>query len=169
VLGAAGSVQSVEDLARLDAVEACANEAMRLKPVAPLIMNEAAEDAVVGDVLVPRGSVVVCLIRPACVDDAHFPHADRFDPGRWRNAGEGGPSLSSAKRVAMPFGAGPRMCPGRYLAMAEIKMVTAMLLAHFEVEEVASPGHEEPPERLALTMAPVGLRMKLRARAGVGA
>ena len=46
-------------------MEACANEAMRLKPVAPLIMNEACEDAVVADVLVPAGAIVVCLLRPA--------------------------------------------------------------------------------------------------------
>lgn len=165
VLGPGGDVQSVEDLARLDEVEACANEAMRLKPVAPLIMNEATEDAVVADVLVPRGGVVVCLLRPASIDAAHFAQPERFDPQRWRATGEGAPSLSSAKRVAMPFGAGPRMCPGRYLAMAEIKMVAAMLLASFDIVEVGTPGNEEPPERLAITMAPVGLRMKLRARA----
>ena len=37
-------------------------------------------------------------------------------------------ATGSAKRVAMPFGAGPRICPGRYLALLEIKMVMAMLL-----------------------------------------
>lgn len=165
LLGAGGHVQTVEELARLDEVEACANEAMRLKPVAPLIMNEACEDTLVADVRVPRGAVVVCLLRPASVDAAHFPDPQAFDPARWRARVEGGASLSSAKRIAMPFGAGPRMCPGRYLAVAEIKMVTAMLLANFDIDDVASPGHAEPPERMALTMAPVGLQMKLRARA----
>lgn len=168
VLGPSGLVKSVDEIARLDEVEACANEAMRLKPVAPFIVNEAMEDAVVADVLVPGGTVVVCLMRPANLDDANFKDAQRFDPSRWR-AGEGAPSLSSAKRVAMPFGAGPRMCPGRYLAIAEIKMVTAMLLANFEIVNVRSPGHAEPPERLALTMSPVGVRMKLRARVGANA
>ena len=164
VLGPGGQVRSIEDLARLDQVEACANEAMRLKPVAPLIMNEACEEAVVADVLVPAGAIVVCLLRPANLDDANFPRAEQFDPGRWRGGVDAAASLSSAKRIAMPFGAGPRMCPGRYLALAEIKMVTAMLLAHFDFEEVGAPGHAEPAERMALTMAPVGLRMKLRAR-----
>ena len=164
VLGPGGQVGSIEDLARLDQVEACANEAMRLKPVAPLIMNEACEDAVVADVRVPAGTVVVCLMRPANLDDANFPRAEQFDPGRWRGGADAAASLSSAKRIAMPFGAGPRMCPGRYLALAEIKMVTAMLLAHFDVVDVSAPGNDEPAERLALTMAPVGLRMKLRAR-----
>jgi hypothetical protein len=40
--------------------------------------------------------------------------------------------------------AGPRMCPGRYLAIAEIKMVMAMLLASFEVESVTTPDGGEP-------------------------
>ena len=164
VLGPGGQVGSIEDLARLDKVEACANEAMRLKPVAPLIMNEACEQAVVADVLVPAGSVVVCLMRPANLDDANFPRAEQFDPGRWLGGADAAASLSSAKRIAMPFGAGPRMCPGRYLALAEIKMVTAMLLAQFELVDVSAPGTAEPAERLALTMAPVGLKMKLRAR-----
>jgi cytochrome P450 len=72
--------------------------------------------------------------------------------------------MSSAKRVSMPFGAGPRMCPGRYLAIAEIKMVAAMLLSNFEIEDVSAPGRAAPAEKLSLTMAPVGLRMKLRLR-----
>jgi cytochrome P450 len=168
VLGPGGQTQSIEELARLDQVEACANEAMRLKPVAPLIMNEACEEAVVADVLVPRGGIVVCLLRPANLDEAHFSRPEQFDPGRWRG-GDAAPSLSSAKRVSMPFGAGPRMCPGRYLAIAEIKMVTAMLLAHFEFVDVSAPGNAEPSERLALTMAPVGLKMRLRTRAGIPA
>jgi cytochrome P450 len=164
VSGPGGQVQSIEDLARLDYVEACANEAMRLKPVAPLIMNEACEETVVADVLVPRGGIVVCLLRPANLDDAHFPRPMQFDPRRWLGGPDAAASLSSAKRVAMPFGAGPRMCPGRYLAIAEIKMVTAMLLAHFDIVDVSTPGVAEPPERLALTMAPVGLKMRLRKR-----
>jgi len=67
----------------------------------------------------------------------------------------------------MPFGAGPRLCPGRYLAMLEMKMVAAMLLAGFDIEEVATPDGGEPREHLALTMSPVGLRLRL-ANSGSG-
>ena len=165
VLQPGGLVRSTEELARLDLVDACASEAMRLKPVAPVLMNEVADDVVVADVLVPRGTIVVCLMRPGGMDAQQFPAPQQFDPARWK-ADAGGKALSAAKRATMPFGAGPRMCPGRYLAMAEIKMVTAMLLANFELVEVATPGLAEPEERLTLTMAPVGLRMRLRLRPG---
>jgi cytochrome P450 len=62
----------------------------------------------------------------------------------------------------MPFGAGPRLCPGRYLAMHEMKMVIAMLLAGFEIESLTTPDGAEPREHLALTMSPVGLQLKLK-------
>jgi cytochrome P450 len=131
--------------------------------VAPVIMNEAGEDVVVADVLVPRGTMVACVMRRGGMDAKQFAQPQQFEPARW-HAEAGGKSMSAAKRATMPFGAGPRMCPGRYLAMAEIKMVAAMLLANFELVEVATPGQAEPEERLTLTMAPVGLKMRLRLR-----
>jgi cytochrome P450 len=71
---------------------------------------------------------------------------------------------NSPKRAAMPFGAGPRLCPGRYLAMLEMKMVIAMLFGGFELESVATPDGKEAREHLAFTMAPVGLTLRLRTR-----
>jgi cytochrome P450 len=61
----------------------------------------------------------------------------------------------------MPFGAGPRLCPGRYLAILEMKMVMAMLLGGFDIEQVTTPDGREAQEHLAFTMFPVGLRLKL--------
>ncbi|NML43974.1 cytochrome P450 [Ramlibacter sp. G-1-2-2] len=164
VLPPDGVACSVEQLAGLDEVEACASEAMRLKPVAPLLMNEVGEDTEVAGVLVPKGAIVACLLRRPALDEGQFPDPQRFDPSRWRTGQPGAKSLSSAKRAVMPFGAGPRMCPGRYLAMTEVKMVTAMLLANFDLEFVGVPGRDEPAERMALTMAPVDLKMRLRLR-----
>jgi cytochrome P450 len=166
VLGKHAIVESIEQLSRLDEVGACANEAMRLKPVAPIIINQAGEDVIVAGVLVPKGALVVCVMRPAGVDRKNFSEPEAFRPARWRGASAEveAKSLSSAKRVVMPFGAGARICPGRYLALAEIKMVAAMLLSNFELEQVSAPGGGDAAERLRLTMAPVGLRMKLRQR-----
>jgi cytochrome P450 len=151
-----------EQVAALPFVEACANETMRLKPVAPLIIVEALRDTVVAGIRIPARQLVLLLMRPPAVDEKYFPDPKAFDPARWLEAGA--KSASSAKRVSMPFGAGPRLCPGRYLAMLEMKMVMAMLLSRFEIESVGTADGGEPRELMAFTMAPVGLRLRLRAR-----
>ena len=151
-----------EQLAELRYIEACANETMRLKPVAPIIMLEPVRDTVVAGIEVPAGQLLLLLMRPGATDERYFPDPQAFDPARWLEPAA--KSASSAKRVAMPFGAGPRLCPGRYLAVMEMKMVMAMLLAGFDIESVGTASGAEPPEHLAFTMAPVGLEMRLRNR-----
>jgi cytochrome P450 len=64
----------------------------------------------------------------------------------------------------MPFGAGPRICPGRYLALLEMKMAMATLLARFDIVSVDTPDGGEARESLSVTMAPVGLTMRVRLR-----
>ncbi len=159
-----GAPVTLEHLARLDYVEACMHETMRLKPVAPQLPLQALKDTVVGDIAVPAGTVVISLLRHDSVDEAFVPDAKAFRPERW--LGEDGLSPGSAKRISMPFGAGPRICPGRYLALQEMKMVLLTLLNHFDIRSVDTEDHGEPAERLMFAMAPVGLRMRLRLRGG---
>ena len=152
-------------LSQLDYVEACAHETMRLKPVAPLLIQEAVRDTVVGDVAVPAGTPVMCLMRPGAVSAAHFADPQAFRPERWLASDGPGRAAGSSKRVAMPFGAGPRTCPGRYLALSEMKMVAAMLLRAFDIADVSTTDGTQVRERLAFTMSPVGLSLRLRTRA----
>ncbi len=164
VLGDDACPTSHDQLRLLDFIEACANETMRLRPVAPILLVEAVRETVVGGLTVPSGALLMCLTRPGAIDERHFPDPQTFRPMRWV-VGTGAPEVtSSARRAAIPFGTGPRMCPGRYLAIAEIKMVIAMVLASFEVESVTTPDGGEPRERLAFSMSPVGLKLHLRRR-----
>ena len=101
----------------------------------------------------------MCLMRAGATDERRFPDARAFDPARWLS----GATAASPKRVSMPFGAGPRLCPGRYLAMLEMKIVLAMLLNSFEIESVDTPDGDEAREHLAFTMYPEDLRLKLKA------
>jgi cytochrome P450 len=151
-----------ECLAELDYIDACIHETMRLKPVAPFIVVEALRDTCVGDVQVPRGTLLWGAMRYDGLQDRYFAGAASFEPTRW--LGEEG--AGSGKRVTMPFGAGPRICPGRYLALTEMKMLLAMLFAHFEIDAVDTPDGGEAAERMSFTMVPVGLRMRLREREG---
>jgi cytochrome P450 len=62
----------------------------------------------------------------------------------------------------MPFGSGPRICPGRSLALLECRVALATLFRSFAVERIgpASSVHEF----FSFTMAPRGLRVRLTAR-----
>ena len=151
-------------MARLDYVEACAHETMRLKPVAPQVPLQTLKDMTLGDVQLPAGTVVISLMRRDSVSDAHLPRAAAFEPERWLADGGPGALAASAKRTSMPFGAGPRICPGRYLALLEMKMAMAVLLGRFDIQGVDTPDGGEARERLAFTMTPVGLTMRLRER-----
>ena len=153
-----------EQLRQLDYVEACAHETMRLKPVAPILPLQAAEPMTVGGVQIEAGTIVMSLLRRDSVSDDHVERAASFEPERWMVQGGPGKLATSAKRTSMPFGAGPRICPGRYLALLEIKLAMVVLLSEFDLVSVDTPDGPEPRERLSFTMAPVGLRKRLRAR-----
>jgi cytochrome P450 len=163
VLGDATS-PSADQLNDLPYIDACLNETMRLKPVAPLLPLQALKDTQIADIAVPKGTVVINLMRHDSLNDRLIPQASAFKPERW--LGEDGHNPSAAKRLSMPFGAGPRMCPGRYLALQEMKMVMMTLLTQFDIESVTTDHGGPPEERLMFTMTPVGLRMRLKARAG---
>lgn len=147
-----------EEVSALPYIDACINETMRLKPVAPILLLEPVRDTKLGELELPAGTLIMCLMRAGATDERRFPAAQTFDPGRWLS----GVSATSSKRAAMPFGAGPRLCPGRYLAILEMKMVMAILLSEFEIEAVITPDGGEAKEHLAFTMSPVGLKLLLR-------
>jgi cytochrome P450 len=153
-----------EQLGALPYVEACAHETMRLKPVAPMLVLQPLRETTAGNVRVPRNVTVLGLMRRDSVSDEFVPNAGDFRPERWLAAESQGQSAGSAKRISMPFGAGPRICPGRYLALLEMKMAMAMLLSHFEIAGVDTPNGAEAAERLSFTMTPVGLSLRLKAR-----
>ena len=151
--------------AELDFVEACIHETMRLKPVAPLIGLQALRDTVVGDIAIPAGMVIINVMRRDSVSDSHLPRAASFEPERWLAEGSAGQS-TSAKRTSMPFGAGPRICPGRYMALLEMKLAMAVLLGRFDIQSVDTADGQPAREKLQLAMSPVGLRLRLAQRPG---
>jgi cytochrome P450 len=152
----------LEQLEALPFLEACAHETMRLKPVAPMLPQQAVRDTVVSGVAIPAGTTCIFLMRAGATDAAHFDDPGRFDPARWLRDGAG--DNTSAKRISMPFGAGPRICPGRYLALLEMKMAMATLLGGFEIASVEPTDGGEVRERLAFTMSPTPMGMRLRSR-----
>jgi cytochrome P450 len=157
---------SIEQLDALDYLDACVQEAMRLKPVAPFLPLQALRDTAVGDVMLPKDGLLWCVMRRDSVADAHFPQAQSFLPERWLADGREEPQAAAARRIPLPFGAGLRTCPGRYLALLEIKIAMAMLLSSFELESVNTADGREAEEQMGFVMAPPALTMRLRLRQG---
>ena len=62
----------------------------------------------------------------------------------------------------LAFGAGPRFCPGRNLALLEARSALAMLTRNFEVSLPA--GAPEVEERFGFTMSAHGLKVLLTER-----
>jgi cytochrome P450 len=157
-----GAARRVPDYATADAmpyIEAVAHEAMRLEPVAPFLVMEANRDCVIGDVAVPAGTSLFLLLAYVASRPRSFADAAAFRAERWLQPGAG----EHNTKAFMPFGSGPRYCPGRHLAMLEIKLIAAMLVRNFEF--VRTPGSPPTREHLSFTLAPKDLSVTLRARA----
>ncbi len=114
----------------------------------------------IGDVAVPRGTWVSLHTRPPALDERNFGDPMAFRPDRWLDAAATGGAHDPSANI--PFGSGPRICPGRTLALLEMKLVLAMLFGDFDVERVGSAADVQ--EVFAFTMAPVGMRVRLRRR-----
>jgi cytochrome P450 len=73
-------------------------------------------------------------------DPAIFPEPERFYPERWLS-----PDAPTYPNPAFGFGA--RRCPGRFLAHASMWLMTAGILASFDI----TPSEDGPPEQLYLS------------------
>ena len=158
------STVTMEALNELPYLDACINEAMRLKPVVPFTIQQALRDTQLGPFAIDKGTLVWCATRVDATSEAHFKDAPSFAPSRWlaEDAAQG-------KRASLPFGSGPRICPGRYLSLVEMKLMMVMLLNRFDALSVSTPDNRDAQENMGFTMMPVGLELVLQKRAGVPA
>ncbi len=158
VLGESHFAEQLEIAAALKLTAASAHETMRLKPVAPILLLQASGPKIVGDVAIPGGTVVAALMRRGSMDERYFERPHAFEPDRWL-------ATTGNERISMPFGAGPRICPGRNLALLEINMVTSMIFRNFELKTLRTPDGRPVEEWLSFTMAPSPLLVTLAPRA----
>lgn len=161
VLGQHPILQELAGLEHMPYFDAANNEAMRLKPVAPLLGFETTDDMDIGGVLVPKNTQIIACSRLASEWSNEFPDYNEFVPERWL----GGPDAIGSddlKRKIFPFGGGPRFCPGRFLALAELKMVMSMVARNFVLTRV----DKAPPvkEMYTFTMSPSSLPVRLELR-----
>jgi cytochrome P450 len=154
LLGPSDVAEDIEVANRLSRAGAVADETMRLRPVAPVSFFDANVDTTLYEYLIPKGTTVVILPRIPATDQKNFVEPRAFRPQRWIEQHTG------VHEAFAPFGAGPRMCPGRALAVIEMKTLLSMLYKSFDVDRIGRA--EDVAELFGFTMSPLGLRVRLR-------
>ena len=162
VLGGEPVARAWESMTRLPYLEAVHNESQRLRSVAPLFGLVSNVDCVLGDTFIPKNTPIFASTVAAGWDAAQFPDPQAFRPERWLFDEKPAESDDPLRKL-FPFGGGPRLCPGRFLALTEIKAVVAMLVRNFELE--FDPSAPPVDELLNFFMVPSGVPVRLKLRA----
>jgi len=148
--------------AYLPHTDAAINETLRLHPVAPVYGISVKREVELLDTRLPAGTDLFLLVRAAANCAPSSVPAPRFEP---REAGADAHSPSDAgqgRAPTLPFGFGPRMCPGRNLALAEMRSVALMIARNFQIEAV--PAEKPVTEQFSFTLIPQHLRLRLKRR-----
>lgn len=159
IIGMHAVIERAEQLADLKYAEAVAMETLRIKPVTPTLFLESLEDQRINGLRLKKGVTVMMQSKVAQTSDAYFTQADRFTPERWL-AGAAMPAHNTD--VFRAFGAGPRFCPGKTLALHEMKMALSMIAKNFDLK-LAVPV-SEVKERFAFTLFPENLMIAVTPR-----
>ncbi|KAL4728169.1 hypothetical protein ACLX1H_004905 [Fusarium chlamydosporum] len=136
---------------------AALNEGLRLFP--PVINGIQRKVRDGGDMIIdhyiPGGTSVDIWQWAVYHNSEHFALPNEFVPERWL----GDPRFANdAKRALQPFSLGPRDCVGKNLAYAEMRLILARLLWHFDVNlEAGSVGWDQRkmPSLYILSLAAV--------------
>ena len=149
------------DHERLPYVEAVAFETMRLKSVFPVLFLGTNQDVELGGVRIPAGTAIFLLTRQCGMQEEAFASPHQFLPERWLTP-RAGVQEGHNPKAFVPFGAGPRFCPGRNLALLEIKAILAMLCRNFSISKPV----DAPPveEQFGFLMAPANLSVDMHRR-----
>ncbi|KAM0414393.1 hypothetical protein ACHAPD_007648 [Fusarium lateritium] len=127
-LGAEMSAKEIDELPFLDNV---IRESLRVYSPSLMIPWEAQKGITIAGVYIPKGTTVQII--PAMIQlnpEIWGSDADVFRPERWENM-----DSNAASPYAMEaFSNGPRICPGKALAMLNTKVLLLGLIREFEME-----------------------------------
>ncbi|XP_077564655.1 cytochrome P450 3A13-like [Haemaphysalis longicornis] len=115
-----GPAASLDVIFQLKYLHCVVSETLRLYPPGPRVERSAVEDYTLGDrgIQIPEGGVVIVPIYSMHRDPEFFPEPETFKPERFSDSNVG----SIRPYTYLPFGAGPRNCIGRRLALQAVKL-----------------------------------------------
>jgi cytochrome P450 len=128
-------------------------EALRLYPPFWMVDRMAVADDRVGDVAIPRGSMVIVYVYGAHHAPRYWPDPESFDTERFTKAND----KLRTPCTFLPFGAGPRGCIGGNYAMLQILMILSDLLRKYDFQ--LTPGQSIEARPMVILRPKHGIRM----------
>jgi cytochrome P450 len=128
-------------------------EALRLYPPFWMVDRMAIADDRVGDVAIPRGSMVIVYVYGAHHAPRRWQNPENFDPERFTKDND----KLRAPYTYLPFGAGPRSCIGGNYAMLQILMILSDLLRKYDFQ--LTPGQTIEARPMVILRPKYGIRM----------
>ena len=148
-----------KQLSELAYTNAVVQETLRIKPTTPQLYLEAKDEVIVENLVIPKGTKVILQNKVAQTMEQYFSQPDQFMPERWLKSAC--PFLEKhSPEVVKTFGAGPRFCPGKYLAENEMTILLSALCKKFNMELAVDP--DSITEQFQFTMYPGNLIVKFQ-------
>lgn len=134
---------SLQELQNLEYFDMMFSETYRHHPLAPGISRVCTESCTIRGVTFEKGMVVRVMTSPLYEDEKLFPEPDRFYPERFSKQNK----ADAHQYSFLPFGQGPRKCPGQKLAMIQVKIAVINILQKYTL---STCGATEIPLKEAL-------------------
>ncbi|KAL1533783.1 beta-amyrin 28-monooxygenase [Salvia divinorum] len=106
-------------------------ESLRLTPPAVGAFREATTEFTFRGFTIPKGWKIFWTVYSTHKNPDCFPEPERFDPSRFEGSGP-------APFTFVPFGGGPKMCPGKEYARLELLVMMHNVVTRFKLEKTIS-------------------------------
>lgn len=163
-----GACNSQAEISSTPVLDAVCLETLRLYPPGPFTVRKANRQTIIGKQAVPAGTYVT-IVPEAINKCQHFwgSNAREFNPDRWFKDGKNRREFISNGGAISQFSmqtflCGPRVCPGRQLAMIEMKVFLSTLITHFKFSAISESRprrvglfSQEPADGVCIALTPV--------------